>query len=362
MKTIVQIICLSVLTFLSACDSAKETEIINKPIPQKEKLIDITINNKKVNQIVSYDVSVKALTENKIDSIQIKIDKQPISSIYQLPYTAPLLIDSISCGLHVVDFYTYTEGEKSIMRRHINVYAQNIPKTWTFKVERSFAHDPEAYTQGLEFYQGVLYEGNGQKGYSNVRKIDHQDGRIIQNEPLDSEFFGEGITFFNDQLFQITWQKEQGWIRDPASLKAVSSFSFSTDKNEGWGIHHDDKSLIMTDGSNVLYFIDPKTLTKTKKVEVYDHQQSLLDLNELEMVNGLLFANIYTNNDTIAVIDPYKGNVIAYITGFNELRNTEMKKGGNPDVLNGIAYHQESGHFYITGKLWSTMYEISIIK
>jgi glutamine cyclotransferase len=302
------------------------------------------------------------LTNKKIDSIQVKIDKKHISSIYQLPHTAVLATDSLNCGLHIVDFHTYSEGKKTIIRKHINTYAQNIPETWTFKVEKSFPHDPEAYTQGLEFYKGILYEGNGQEGYSNVRKIDHQDGRVILNEPLESEYFGEGITFFNDQLYQITWKKEQGWIRDPASLKTVSSFSFSTDERQGWGIHHDEESLIMTDGSNTLYFINPKTLTNTKKVEVYDHQHSVEKLNELELVNGLLYANIYTNNDTIVVINPYKGNVVAYITGFNELLKTEINKGGSPDVLNGIAFHQESGHFYITGKLWSTMYEISIQK
>ncbi len=227
------------------------------------------------------------------------------------------------------------------------------PLNYSYDITNVYPHDENAFTQGLVFEDGVLYESTGLYGQSTLRRVELDTGMVIQLYALPDQFFGEGITVFDDKIIQLTWRSNRGFVYDKHSFDLLQEFSYPT---EGWGITHDGSSLIMSDGTATLYFLNPETFEKVNQIEVYD-VDPVTELNELEFINGEIYANIW-KEDKIAIINPQSGHVTGWIDleGIQDLENLD-----GSDVLNGIAYDAEEDRLFVTGKRWSQLFEINLI-
>jgi glutamine cyclotransferase len=225
---------------------------------------------------------------------------------------------------------------------------------YIFTIIDSYPHDPEAFTQGLVYHDGRLYEGTGLRGQSTVRIVELETGVVTRIHHMPQEYFGEGITILGDRIIQVTWQSRVGLVYDRDSLEVLGTFEIST---EGWGLTHDGASLILSDGTSTLRFLDPETFRETRTVEVRDDDEAVRLINELEYIDGMVYANIW-QTDFIALIDPVSGSVLGWLdlSGLRDHIDDEV----SVDVLNGIAYDDESGHLFVTGKLWPLMFEIEL--
>ncbi len=225
-----------------------------------------------------------------------------------------------------------------------------------FKIINTYPHDPNAYIQGLVYENGFFYEGTGLNGRSTLRKVEVETGKVLQLTNLLPELFGEGITIFGGRIIQLTWHAGIGFVYDQESFELLQLFNYPT---EGWGITHDGERLIMSDGTANLYFWDPDSLAEIGRVEVFDNGQPVTWLNELEYINGEIFANVW-QTDRIARIDPDTGRVVGWIdlTGLQSPEDRSQQRGA---VLNGIAYDAENDRLFVTGKLWPKLYEIELI-
>lgn len=223
-----------------------------------------------------------------------------------------------------------------------------------YKVIQTYPHDPTAFTQGLVFQDGVLYESTGLEGASSVRKVNPQDGEVLQIKMLPSDYFGEGITILNGKIYMLTWQQFLGLVLDLATFEKISEFYYDT---EGWGITNDGKQLIMSDGSAVLRWLDPSTLQITGAVTVKDGGRKIEGLNELEWIEGEIWANVWPT-ERIAIIDPGSGRVNYWLNAGQLVR--EVSRRGRVDVLNGIAYDKATKRIWLTGKLWPYLYQIEV--
>lgn len=225
---------------------------------------------------------------------------------------------------------------------------------FTYQIINSYPHDESAFTQGLVIENGILFEGTGLYGQSTLRRVDLETGNITQLQPLSKDLFGEGITIFENKIIQLTWQNNIGFVYDKNSFEVLDQFEYPT---EGWGLTHNGSLLIMSDGTSTLYFLDPKNFQTVNQVDVYNNQGSINMLNELEYINGSIYANIW-KEDTIVIINPNTGNVTGQIdlTGLKELVNQTSR-----DVLNGIAYDQNESKLFVTGKFWSKLFEIKLV-
>lgn len=224
-----------------------------------------------------------------------------------------------------------------------------------YQVVNSYPHDRAAYTQGLVYLDGFLYEGTGLKGQSTIRKVKLETGEVLQQRRIDDQYFGEGIVVWKNALIQLTWQSEIGFVYDLASFEPSRRFTY---KGEGWGLTHDGTRLIMSDGTPALRFLDPETLEETGRITVRDGRMPVDDLNELEFVNGEILANVWTTT-RIARISPTTGQVTAWID-FSGLLSPREAAGA--EVMNGIAYDAARDRLFVTGKLWPRLFEVRIIE
>ena len=224
-----------------------------------------------------------------------------------------------------------------------------------YTVRQAYPHDPRAYTQGLEYRDGVLYEGTGRNGESTLRKVELATGKVLQQAALPREHFGEGITMWGETILQLTWQSQLGFVYDRNTFKQLRTFRYT---GEGWGLTHNSTQLIMSDGTASLRFLDPKTLTETRRVLVTDAGIIVRELNELEWVDGEIYANVWQTN-FIARISPSNGRVLGWID-LTGLLSPEEQRGG-AEVLNGIAYDTAGKRLFVTGKLWPKIFEIGIV-
>jgi glutamine cyclotransferase len=222
-----------------------------------------------------------------------------------------------------------------------------------YRVVHVFPHDPEAFTQGLVYLDGVLYEGTGLNGRSTIRRVRLENGEVLQIQKLDAQYFGEGIAVFGETIFELTWQSGIGFLYDRASFQRKGSFGY---RGEGWGLTHDGHRLIMSDGSAYLRFLDPATQKELSRVQVMDGPNPVLNLNELEYVKGEILANVWQMH-RIARIAPKTGRVTGWIdlTGLLSARDAQ-----GVDVLNGIAYDAAGDRLFVTGKLWPKLFEIRV--
>nr|WP_314543746.1 glutaminyl-peptide cyclotransferase [uncultured Massilia sp.] len=236
--------------------------------------------------------------------------------------------------------------------------AQAAIPIYGFVVKNTYPHDPQAFTQGLFFKDGQLYESTGQKGQSSLRRVDLKTGKVLQKKDLAAEYFGEGSTAVGDAIVGLTWQSNVGFVYDTKTFALKSRFNY---KGEGWGLASDGKAVYMSDGTPDIRILDPKTLEEKRRIHVNAEGKPVPQLNELEIVDGQLYANVW-GTDVIARIDPASGNVVGWID-LTGLLPPDKRGTSNVDaVLNGIAYEPKGKRLYVTGKLWPKLFEIELIK
>jgi len=224
----------------------------------------------------------------------------------------------------------------------------------SYKVVNVYPHDRTAFTQGLVYLDGVLYEGTGLNGQSSIRKVRLETGEVLQRAALDERYFGEGIVVWGQTLIQLTWQAEMGFVYDLATFKQIKTFSYM---GEGWGLTHDGTRIIMSDGSSALRFLDPVTLKEMGRITVKEGSQPVDRLNELEYVKGEILANVWTTN-RLARVSPKTGQVLGWIDLSGLL---DKQDAVGVEVLNGIAYDAKGDRLFVTGKLWPKLFEIRLV-
>lgn len=229
----------------------------------------------------------------------------------------------------------------------------NVP-LYGYRVQHVYPHDPNAFIQGLQYVDGILYEGTGLNGRSSIRKVKLETGEVLQKRDVPAQYFGEGITVWNTDLIELTWQSGVAFVYDRDTFQEKRRFTYA---GEGWGLTHDGTNLIMSDGTERLRLLDPATFAERRRIQVTAAGAPLRNLNELEYVNGEIFANIWTT-DYIARIAPDTGRVVGYIDLTGLLNANERPSDG---VLNGIAYDREHDRLFVTGKLWPKLFEIKLV-
>jgi glutamine cyclotransferase len=225
----------------------------------------------------------------------------------------------------------------------------------TYRVLASYPHDPQAFTQGLVYLDGFLYEGTGLYGQSSLRVVELETGKVLQLQLLPDRFFGEGIAIVGQRIYQLTWKAKTGLIYDLETLEQTGEFRYST---EGWGLTQDGTYLIMSDGTATLHYLDPADLSEVRQVTVRDVGQPVMRLNELEVIRGEIWANVWQTN-RIARIDPQDGTVVGWIDLSGLLSPSDIT--APVDVLNGIAYDDAGDRIFVTGKLWPKLFQIEVV-
>ena len=225
---------------------------------------------------------------------------------------------------------------------------------YSYSIVNTYPHNTNAFTEGLVYSDGYLYESTGNvDGPSSLRKVDLTTGNIVQEITLPSQYFGEGMTIVNNTIIQLTWQSNIGFVYDKNTFAQIRNFTYST---EGWGLTYNGSQLIMSDGSDNLYFLNPTTFERTGQTQVHDGNTPVVNINELEYINGDVYANIWMTNQ-IAIINPQTGQVIAWI----DLSGLPAPTSNGDNVLNGIAYDQQNNRLFVTGKEWPNLYQINLV-
>ncbi|GLU44537.1 glutamine cyclotransferase [Muricauda sp. NBRC 101325] len=254
------------------------------------------------------------------------------------------------------------EDQTVEIEKNIKVLASTSPEVYTYDIINTYPHDPKAYTQGLEFHNRVLYESTGKKGASTIRKVDFETGEVLQKIEMENTVFGEGITIMNNKLYQLTWQSGFGYVYDINTFEKIKNFTYGKSQ-EGWGLCNDGKKIFKSDGTEKIWFLDPETLEEQGHIETVTNKSIFNKANELEYVDGKLYANVY-QNQSMMIIDAASG-VIEGVINFGGLES-QVDKGPEWDkvnsVLNGVAYHPERETFFVTGKNWNKLFEVKIKK
>ena len=249
----------------------------------------------------------------------------------------------------------FDDGSVEDKSKNIFLYPDQKPKELEYELIKIITHDPETYTQGLLIDESkYLIESSGQYGKSFIKKVDMESNIIINKLMIDKKLFAEGITVYDDKLYMLTWKSNKGLILDKNTLELIGEFNYST---EGWGLTTIDDNLVMSDGTEKLFFIDPKSFKINNYIEVYDNNGKVENINEMEYINDKIYANIY-GKDIIAIIN-YKTGEVENIINLEGLLNRE-NYNTNIDVMNGIAYNLENESILVTGKWWPSMFEIKI--
>ena len=293
----------------------------------------------------------------KIDSLQLYVDGKLKKVLYKEPFQCFFNFTKGKVGkrqLKAIAFHK--DNKRGVATVNINVIPDEAPKKYGYKIVKTYKHDPKAYTQGLVFKDGYLYESTGQKGESSIRKVDLEKNEILSVLNIDNNLFGEGIAIVNDKIIQLTWMEMRGFVYDLKSFSLESEFHYST---QGWGITTIGQELVMSDGSNKLYFIDPSSFYVKRQIEVYDQKGAVDSLNELEYINGMIYANVWMT-DKIVMIDPETGIVKGELNMAGLLTQQERSKLDDDDVLNGIAYDHDKKRLFVTGKRWNKLFHIEL--
>ena len=294
----------------------------------------------------------------QIDSVQFYINNKLLKTQKVLPSTINWNSANAKTGKNIFEARVYSQKINSRKRLSITLLSDVKPLNYTYRIINTFHHDRSAYTQGLVYENGFMYEATGLRSESTLRKVQLGTGDVIQTYSLPKEIFGEGIALVNDRIIQLTYTSYTGFVYDKESFNLLMKFNYPK-AVEGWGLSYDGKNLIMSDGTYNLHFLDPESFSETGKLEVYDDKGPVNKLNELEIIDGILWANIYTTFK-IVQIDIKTGKVLAYIDLSNILPQKDYEK--DTDVLNGIAYDKTKKRIFVTGKKWPKLFEIQLVK
>jgi len=321
--------------------NAKLTSVTTSPLANltPSKSVEVTIS--------ASDRSVE------IDSITVNFKNRRLET--SSFGTATLSLATLPLGKQSLTVQVFLRNNSSETHSiNIILYSDAPPTSLTYSKLQTFTHDPDAYTQGLIFHEGFLYESTGTKGESTLRKVDISTGKVVRQLELGDEYFGEGLALHRNRLIQLTWTSHIGFIYSLDNFEQIGTFNYPT---EGWGLAVLGDELVMSDGSENLYFLDAETFGEKRRIQAYNHERVIANLNELEIVDGKIYANIY-QTDTIVIIDPVSGRVEGEI----DLTGIFNRSGYSRrlDVLNGIAWDAESKRLFVTGKWWPKLYQIEL--
>lgn len=358
---------LLVAWFFSCSGRSNKKEVENEPVKELSEPEDMAAEMIKLvappeNAELKVNEKIKVVLEPDArvlpDSVRIWFDGKEVGVIrnniweYEIPSSF-----NAKTGKKAIKVVAYKRRYRSqTISRFVTVLSDVAPRRNGYRVINIYPHDREAFTQGLVYYGGYLYEGTGQETRSNLRKVNLVTGEVLNQHNLDTKLFGEGIAIFDSKIYQLTWQSKVGFVYDLESFRMINRFYYQT---EGWGLTTMGDKLVMSDGSNILYIIDPAMFLPVAQLEVYDNKSMVKDLNELEYIKGEIWANIWMT-DLIARIDPASGKVLAYIDLKGIMNDPSFDTSSN--VLNGIAYDSENDRIFVTGKNWPKLFEIKVIE
>ena len=309
-----------------------------------------------IGDAVTLRVDKVADTVPDIDSVEFFVGGSRVYTTTEESYSYAYETRDLPVGTVSVRAVTwYGDSLREYHNRQVFLRSDIVPDNLPYRIENIYPHDTRAYTQGLIYEDGYLYEGTGQYNESSLRKVEIRTGEPIRLTMLAGDIFGEGITIFKDKIYQLTYKSQVGFVYDKESFQRIQKVYYQN--KEGWGLTHDGTHLIMSDGSNRIYFMDPEYFTEIRQLEVYDHNGPVSRLNELEYIEGKIFANIY-GDDEIMIIDPEKGKVTGKLNMKGILDDADLPS--RIDVFNGIAWDPERRLLYVTGKYWPSLFEVSI--
>ena len=318
----------------------------------------IGLNVKSGNE---FDVKVLFGKEKQVDSVVYLIDT--LKAISKSDTAAvKLKTEGLKLGNHIITAKIYNGSEFEDLTTNINILSAKAPDLYTYKVIAKIPHDTSAYVEGLEYHDGFFYEGTGEKGNSYLKKVDVKSGKTIQQVKLDTAYFGEGITVIDNKILQITWNEKTAFEYDKNSFKLIKQFPFSVGQ-AGWGLAFDGEKILNSDGTNTIYFLDKNTYKQLGSIDVYDDKGPRDSINELEYIDGKIYANVYLTND-IVIINPKTGAIEGKIDLTGLFSPTYFKTDGERmnNVLNGIAYDKVTKRLFVAGKKWPYIFEIQITK
>jgi len=296
--------------------------------------------------------------DKPIDSLKIYFDGSAVAILKSAPweYSVPPELTGMT-GRKSVKAVAFSKNKIQTITRFVIIYSDVVPGTYYYKVIHVYPHDNQAFTQGLFYDNGKLYEGTGQESGSTLREVELITGKVLRQHNLESSLFGEGITLYENRIYQVTWTSKVGFVYEKATFNQINKIYYQT---EGWGLTTVNDKIVMSDGTNILYFFEPEMFTVASRIEVYDNEKKVDQLNELEYINGEIWANIW-QTDKIARIDPVSGKVNSYVD-LSALFPQSKRVEAGADVLNGIAFDQQGDRIFVTGKRWPNLYEIKVTK
>lgn len=322
-----------------------------------KNLFSIEINNgtKVHSNTDTISVSINTKEDIIIEKVTYSIDGHDVGSASNAQSTS-IPLNGQKLGKRNIQALISAEGGTHTASKQITILSSLKPKLYTYTILEVYPHDINAYTQGLEFFNDTLYESTGQYRYSSLRKTIYNTGEVLKNIPLSDQYFGEGITILNNKIFQLTWREKTGFIYDLKTMKQKGTFVYGS-SSEGWGLCNNGKSIFKSDGSEKIWTLNPETLAEESAIEIYTNTSRIKSVNELEWVEGKIYANIY-ERDAIAIVDPGTGAVEGVIN-LKGLKD-EVTQHKSLNVLNGIAYKGEPNIIYVTGKHWDKLFKIKI--
>ena len=338
---------MSILTVLFIFSSCAEGYKFTLKSPKKTTL------NKSIK------VSLTEKNNKQIDKIQFYVNGKEVATEGN---SATIHTKDLGVGKHAITALAFYPGKTVKKNGSFEVFADKKPVVYNYKIIQSYPHDKKAYTQGLEYYNGFLYETTGHRGESTLRKVEIKTGKVLQKTALDKKYFGEGMTIVNDKIFWLTWENKKGFVYDLKTFEQKKEFAYVKSK-EGWGLTQNETELIKSDGTNKIWFLDKETQKEKRSIQVYTNNRAVDKLNELELINGKLYANKWQQN-TIIIINPNTGIVegLADLRGLKKEMEKTQKLIPQDEVLNGIAFDAQNNRLFVTGKNWGKLFEIKLIK
>jgi glutaminyl-peptide cyclotransferase len=339
------ILLIFIVLSIASCDNSKDV---------LEKNYSLQVQNPR-EKYTSMDEIIIELVNNTGENADSVVWRENLRKIDVEGNTLSRKLKNTPLGKLTYSATIYQGGLRGTVETSITRYNEKKPTGYLYEIIDTYPHDTKAYTQGLEFHNDTLYESTGQFRGSSVRKTDYTTGEVIQKTPLRDNIFGEGLTVVDDRVIQLTWQDHYGLVYN-TQLEKIDDFRYGQSK-QGWGLCHDDQYLYKSDGTDKIWILDPETYEELGYIQPTSNNRIFDKVNELEMVDGEIYANIYQKG-YIIIIDPKNGAV----TGVINTKDLEKKIGNEKEaeVLNGIAYHKERQTIFLTGKNWDTLFEIKV--
>ena len=304
------------------------------------------------------------LNNKPIDSIYFFVNGKKVTSTGN---SIAFSTEHLGVGKHTVSALAFYPGKTKKINNAIEIFANKAPVVYSYELINTYPHDKNAYTQGLEYHNGFLYETTGQYGKSTLRKVALKTGIVVQEEKLNERYFGEGMTILNSKIHWLTWRAKKGFTYDLETFKQEKEPFSYTWSQEGWGLTNNGTDLLKSDGTHKIYFLDGENQQEKKSIQAYYNKGKIDKLNELEFINGKIYANRWITDkpikSLIVIINPENG-IVEGIANLDGLRKIVLQEQTlqDDDVLNGIAYNKETNSIYVTGKKWGKLFEIKLIQ